>query len=318
VDADLFGLGWRTIFWVNLPVAAAALLLGRTVLPESTAEHRARLDLTGAALATVAVFLVLLPLVQGRGWGWPWWGWALLAAGAALFAAFLAHERRVVAAGGRPILDPALLRIRTFAAGLLVSILFFGAIGSFFLILSVYLQVGTGRSAWDTGLVILPYAVGSILTSGLGIALAARAGRLLLVSGSLLLAASQALLWVVVRGGAEPGYGMLALALLVGGLGIGLTAPILINVVLAGVPGRDAGAAGGVLTTVTQIGGAAGVAILGTLFFSRVAAAPADGPALLRYGDAFSAVLAGQVGCYVVAAALMLLLPQTTAAPGER
>lgn len=78
------------------------------------------------------------------------------------------------------------------AAGLLSSMLFFGAIGAFFLTLSLHLQTGTGRTAWQTGLVMLPYAIGSILTSGLGVALAAKAGRALLISGSLTLAASQA------------------------------------------------------------------------------------------------------------------------------
>jgi MFS family permease len=72
VDADLFGLGWRTIFWVNIPVALVGLALRARFLPESWAPGGARLDLSGAALAAAAAVLVLLPLVQGRGWGWPW------------------------------------------------------------------------------------------------------------------------------------------------------------------------------------------------------------------------------------------------------
>lgn len=71
VDADLGGLGWRTIFWINIPVALAALVLGARVLPESRAARRARLDVAGVFLSTVGVLLVLLPLVQGRDWGWP-------------------------------------------------------------------------------------------------------------------------------------------------------------------------------------------------------------------------------------------------------
>lgn len=72
------------------------------------------------------------------------------------------------------------------------------------------------------------------------------------------------------REGDDPGYWALALPLFVGGLGLGLAAPILVNVVLAGVPGRDAGAAGGVLSTVNQLGGAAGIAVLGTVFFAAL------------------------------------------------
>ena len=310
VDADLWGLGWRTIFWINIPVAAGALILGARVLPESTAPGRARLDVAGAVLSASGVVLVLLPLVQGRDWGWPWWGWVVLACGVVLLGAFLTYERDLGRRGGQPVLDPALLTIRSFAAGLAASVLFFGALAALFLVLSIYLQAGTGRSAWDTGLVILPYAIGSLITSGAGVALAAKAGRALLVTGALTMAASQALLWLLVRGGDVPGYWPLAAAMLLGGLGLGLGAPILVNVVLAGVPGRHAGAAGGVLSTVNQIGGAVGVAALGTVFFNALTP---SGDAATVYGHALAQVMPWQVAAYVLAAVVMLALPRTAA-----
>lgn len=316
VDANLFGLGWRTIFWVNVPFGLLALLVGIKVLPESTGTARAKLDVTGAVLTNTAVLLILLPLIQGRDWGWPWWGFALIAAGIGVLFAFVAFEKHVAARGGQPLLDPSLLRVRSFSAGLVAATLFFGAIAAFFLALSVYLQDGTGRSAWQTGLVILPYAFGSIITSGVGIALVAKAGRALCITGALILAISQAMLWWLVRDGQDPGYWMLALALFIGGLGLGLTAPILVNLILAGIPGKDAGAAGGVLTTATQIGGAAGIAVLGTVFFA--AADRGDSPDRIQvFSDALGAVLPWQVLLYLAAAALMLLLPRVAAAQPE-
>lgn len=313
-EADLFGLGWRTIFWVNIPIGVLGLILGARVIPESKAPGAARLDLLGAALISAAAVLVLLPLVQGREWGWPAWSFVLLALAVPTVILFGVHERRLQARGGQPILGPALLRVKAFSSGLAISLLFFGALGSFFLLLALYLQLGTGRTALDTGLVILPYAVGSILTSGLGVALAARAGRALLITGGLALAASQAWLLLVVRDGADPGYWTLAAPMFLGGLGLGLTAPILVNVVMAGVPGRDAGTAAGVLSTVTQIGNAASVAVLGTIFFTALtdtAAIPAAGPvALATYGNALTTILPWQIACYLAAAALMLLLPR--------
>lgn len=314
VDANLFGLGWRTIFWVNVPIAIVGLALGVKALPESTSENGARLDVLGAVLVSTAAVLILLPLVQGGDWGWPAWGYAMMALGAATAAAFLAWERRLVRSGGQPILDPSLLKVRAFSAGLAASALFFGAIGSFFFLLSLYLQLGTGRSAWQTGLVTLPYAIGSLVTSGVGVQLAPKAGRAVLVAGSLTLALSQAIMWWMVRDGADPGYWSLAVPLFVGGLGLGLAAPSLVNVILAGVPGRNAGAAGGVLTTINQIGNSTGVAILGTLFFTTLTAAASRPPAALRgYSDAFSSILPWQAGLYVIAAGLMLALPKKAA-----
>ncbi|WP_165781244.1 MFS transporter [Streptosporangium minutum] len=315
VEADLFGLGWRAIFWVNVPIAIIALIVGARFMPESRVPGDARLDLAGAVLAAAAVVLLLLPLMQGRDWGWPWWGFLILALSLPVTALFLIRQRRLVARGGQPILDPALLRVRAFAGGLSAALLFFGALGSFFLLLSLYLQLGTGRTAFETGLVILPYAVGSIITSGIGVQFAHRA---LLVSGALVLAMSQAALLLIVRGGADPSYWALAAPLFMGGLGLGLTAPSLVNVVLAGVPAKDAGAAGGVLTTVGQVGNAFGVAVLGVVFFTRLESSFTDGDgALAAYGDALTAILPWQVACYVAAAALMLLLPRRANASHE-
>ncbi|HEU4321889.1 MAG TPA: MFS transporter [Roseiflexaceae bacterium] len=310
VDADLFGLGWRAIFWVNVVIGAATLVAGFLVLPESRAPQQARLDLPGAALAATLSLLVLLPLIQSGAWGWPWWSFGLLALALPVAVLFVIWERRLLASGGQPLLDPALLGVRSFASGLLIALLFFGGIGAFFLLFSLYLQLGTGRSALDTGLIILPYAIGSLITSGVGVQFATRAGRALLISGALVMAASQALLLFVVHNGANPSFWALALPLFVGGLGIGLAAPVLVNVVLAGVPAKDAGAAAGVLTTMSQIGGAAGVALLGLLFFNALhGASTAAATPLAAYSTAFAATLPWQIGGYGLAAALMLLLP---------
>ncbi|MFE3454253.1 MFS transporter [Nonomuraea sp. NPDC059194] len=318
VEADLFGLGWRAIFWVNVPIALIGLALGARFMPESRAPGGARLDLPGAALAAAAAVLLLLPLMQGRDWGWPWWGFVILALSAPVTAVFLTRQRRLAARGGQPILDPALLRVRAFAGGLAASLLFFGALGSFFLVLSLYLQLGTGHTALETGLVILPYAIGSIITSGIGVQLAHRAGRALLVSGALILAVSQAVLLLIVGSDVEPSYWALAAPLLLGGLGLGLTAPSLINVVLAGVPARDAGAAGGVLTTITQIGNALGVAVLGLVFFTGLDGSLAEGATgPTAYGDALVATLPWQFACYIAAAAAMFLLPKHAPAPHQ-
>ncbi|GAA0954138.1 MFS transporter [Nonomuraea longicatena] len=294
------GWGWRSIFWVNVPIAIIGLIVGAKYMPESRVDERQRLDVPGALMSAAAVLLLMLPLVQGRDWGWPWWAFALMVLAVPLGWVFMGRERRLVAQGEQPIFDPGLLRVRAFTGGLAASLLFFGALGSYFLLLSLYLQLGTGRTAMETGLVILPYALASIVTSGIGVQFANRA---VIVSGSVLLAASQVILLLMIGDGGNPSYWALAVPLTIGGLGLGLTAPSLINVVLAGVPSENAGAAGGVLTTVTQLGNAVGVAILGAVFFSTLGAEN-------DYGAALESILPWQVLCYVAAAGLMFLLPK--------
>ncbi|MFD5271825.1 MFS transporter [Streptomyces sp. NPDC058335] len=313
VEADLFDLGWRTIFWINVPISILSLVVGARVLPESRSASTTRLDLVGALLAASGILLLLLPIIQTETWGWSAASYALLAAGIILLTIFLAYERSLASRGGEPVFDPALLRNRAFAIGLSASVLFFGGIGPFFLTLSVYVQLGTGRTAWETGLVILPYALGSIITSGVGVALAAKAGRALLITGSLTIAASQVVLLAVIRDGSDPEFWLLALGLFIGGLGLGLAAPILVNVVLAGIPGRNAGAAGGVLSTVNQIGGSIGIAVLGTIFFAAVTGSTTDAPGLADYGRALSIVLVVTAVLYLVAGLVMLALPKAAA-----
>lgn len=312
VSVDLFGLGWRSIFWINVPICLVAVVIGIRILPESRADRRTPFDLVGAFLAAASVLLLLLPVVQSASWGWGGLSVALVALGVVTLGTFVAYERRVARRGGGPVFDPALLRIRSFSVGLVASVLFFSGIGSLFLMLSVYLQQGADRTALETGLVMLPYAIGSMITSGVGVALGARAGRMLLVSGSLLVAVSFVLLSAVVGGAGDPGYWPLAGALFVGGLGLGLVVPILVSVILAGVPGRHAGAAGGVLSTVNQIGGAVGIATLSTAFFALERADGGSG--LTSFGPAFAAVLMTSAGIYLVAALVMLFLPKTTRA----
>lgn len=309
VDADLFGLGWRAIFWVNVPVGLVGIAIGLRTLPESRDAGAHGLDIPGAVLGTTAVVLLLYPLVQGRELDWPAWVFGLMAAAVPVLLAFIVRQRRLTAAGGSPLLDLSLFGDRRFVAGLGAALLFFGAIGAFFLVLVVYLQNGTGRSAFDTGLILVPYALGSLLTSGVSVKLAARAGRALLVGGALMLAAANGLLLFFLDASAgNPSYLQLAGPLLLGGLGLGLAAPPLTGVVLSAVNPRVAGAAAGLLNTVIQLGSATGVAVLGVVFFGALERTSPTAPAEL-FGGALVTTLPWQIGAYLLAAALMTLLP---------
>lgn len=163
IKADVLGLGWRACFLINLPVGLAALAAVPRALAESRAPRRPRLDNTGVALSTAAVVALVLPLIQGRSLGWPVWTWLCLAGSAVLFAVFVAHQRRLGATGGDPVLDTALFRERGFAAGALAQLVFWTGQGSFFLILALYLQAGRGLDALASGVVFL--AIGATTCS---------------------------------------------------------------------------------------------------------------------------------------------------------
>ena len=172
IEADLFGLEWRPIFLVNLPIGIAALAVAARFLVESKAPRALRLDPVGVALVTAGLLLLVYPLVQGRDLGWPLWTFLSMAAAVPVLVGFGAYERRKKALDGSPLVDLDLFRQRSFVPGLLVAGIFFMGIPAFFLIFSLWLQIGLGFSALHAGLTGAPFAVGSALASAASVRLA--------------------------------------------------------------------------------------------------------------------------------------------------
>jgi EmrB/QacA subfamily drug resistance transporter len=272
IDADLFGLSWRPMFLVNVPIGVAALAAAARYLDESRAPRALRLDPVGVAVVTAGLLLLVYPLVQGRDLGWPPWTFASMAAAVPVLAGFAAYERRKKATDGSPLVDMDLFRQRAFVAGLLVAGIFFMGIPAFFLTFSLWLQIGLGFTPLHAGLTGAPFAIGSALASAASVRLAPTLGRRILSLGALLLVAGMVtLIWTVDRyDGAVTSWQLLP-SLLVCGLGLGSVIAPLVNVVLAGIRAQDAGAASGVLSTTQQIGGAIGVAVIGVVFFGLLA-----------------------------------------------
>jgi EmrB/QacA subfamily drug resistance transporter len=268
IQGDLLGLDWRPIFLVNVPVGLTAMALAVRYLPESRAPRALRLDLVGVAIVTTGLLLLVYPLVQGRDLDWPLWTFVSMAAAVPVLAAFAAYERRKKAADGSPLVELDLFRERAFVVGLPVAAIFFMGVGAFFLTFTLYLQIGLGFTALHAGLTTIPFAVGSASASAASVRLAPRLGRRILSVGSLLLAAGMvAVIWTINRYGIQVHSWQLLPALLACGLGMGSVVAPLVNIVLAGIQGQNAGSASGVLTTVQQIGGAVGVAVIGVIFF---------------------------------------------------
>jgi EmrB/QacA subfamily drug resistance transporter len=303
-DADIFGWGWRSIFVVNVPVALAVLAAAAVLVPESRERAAKRPDLLGAAILVGALVAIVFPLLEGRRLGWPAWGWALLAGGVLAIVALGIVDARRRHGAVAPLLPTRLFRYPAFAAGVLVQLIFFGTMIGFVLTLTLWLQAGQGFSAMHAGLTTVAFSVGALLTAGVSISLAPRFGRYVLVAGAALMAAGTIGCDVAAHHvGEQVSSWALVPGLAVAGAGLGLLVVPLVNVVLAAVPTEEAGEASGVFSTAQQLGGALGVAILGTLFFD----------ALGDHGftGAFTHAAPFAAGGYVLCALLSLALPRT-------
>ena len=262
---------WRWIFLVNLPIGIAALAAAWFLLHESRAPRARRLDVIGVLIISAALGLLTYPLVEGRDQGWPAWSFIMLAASLPVFLLFGWYEHAKARRDGSPLVDLSMFRDRAFTAGTLLSAVFFSAIPAFFLIFSITLQIGLGYSALHAGLTTVPWAVGTSLSSALSVRLAPRLGRRILWIGLAVLIFGMGSIVLTMRArGVNLDGPELIPALFVSGLGMGCIIAPLINIILAGINLRDAGAASGVLTTTQQIGGAVGVAVVGVIFFGLI------------------------------------------------
>ncbi len=309
IAANVAGLGWRTIFWVNVPLGVAAYVLARRIVPESRAAAPGRLDLRGAALFTTALVAIVLPLLDGRQEGWPAWSWACLAVGLVLLVVFGAHLRVVAGRGGQPLLDPSLFAVPALRAGLACQVLFWCQQAASYLLLALYLQQGRGLSPIESGGVFALLAAGYLVTSLRAPAFTLRFGRRVLVAGALTAAAGNgALVLGVLAGSGTAPVALLFPGLFLLGAGQGLCVTPLTTTVLAHADASQAGAVSGALSTAQQVGNAIGVAVTGVIFYGLLG--HGDGyPAAYRWSLIEMAVLLAGVG------ALAFMIPATKARP---
>lgn len=268
-DLDIFGLGWRSIFYINVPIGLWALTASAMKLRESTAPNARRLDLWGASISAVGVFLLVLPLVIGREHGWPLWCFALLAASVPVLALFAWYEVRLTGKpGASPVAPASLFRERSFTFGLMSLLFFFTGIASFFFTLFLTLQVGFSYSPLSAGAVTFFFAFMIAVASARSSEVVKRIGTsVLLVGTALLVVAMVGVLLTVAYVGPDLHAYQLIPIFLVGGAGAGLFLAPCTSIILAGIKSGDVGAASGMLATIQQVGLALGIAVIGIIFF---------------------------------------------------
>ena len=309
IDANVAGLGWRAIFWVNVPIGLAALAAAWRLVPESRAANAGHLDLPGMALLAAGLVAIVLPLADGRQQGWPAWSWACLALGPLLLALFAVYLRQASRHGRQPLLDPAIFAVRSLRVGLTVQALFWCQQAASYLLLALFLQQGRGLGALESGAVFSVLAAGYLLTSLRAPALTVRFGRRVIAIGAVCGAVGDLLL---VLAAWHWGVGGPLVALFPGlfllGAGQGLCITPLTTTVLSHADARTAGSITGALSTAQQVGNAIGVAVSGVIFF-----------ALLSHGfpAAFGTSMAQMGALLLVVAALTMTLLHPAPATGK-
>ena len=297
VAADIGGFGWRLVFFINLPVALAAIVAAIPLLRETRPDRRPQLDLGGVALSAAALGALVLPLTEGREQGWPLWAFVLLLATPLLGEGFRRYELLLAARGGEPLVPmdafsaPGLLRG-------LGAILTLYAMAAFFLTFAIYTQAGLGLSALQSGLAILPVSIGFLVGSTGSPYFGRLAGRAAPSLGFFLSATGAISLAIVTSqapADAAPPFVSMTGALMLIGLGMGSSIPTMMRVVVERVDPRRAGLVGGLVNSMLQVSAAIAVATLGGLFYA-VLGQRTDAQSIAH---AFALTLVGVGTCHI-------------------
>ncbi|MFD7335198.1 MFS transporter [Streptomyces violascens] len=269
---NLFGLEWRPIFLINLPVGIAGLVLGIKFISESKAPKALKLDLVGMVLVTLGLLMLLYPLTRGRELGWPLWGYLSMAGSVLVFAGLIAYERMKARRDGSPLIELSLFKVKSFAAGIAVQATFGVGLGIFFLVWTLYMQIGLGWSALRAGLTGVPFSIAVSVAAGMSVQkLVPRFGRKVLQAGALTMVAGLLIyIWEADRYGMDIAPWQMALPLVVMGLGMGLIVAPLTDAVLSDVPKEHSGSASGLINTVQQMGNALGLGLVSVVFFGSI------------------------------------------------
>ena len=271
VTLNPYGLGWRTIFFVNGPIGVALVLATIWLMPSQGKQKRAQLDLVSVLVLFAGLTLLVGPLLFGHEFGWPQWSFVVMGVGAVLLATFPRLEQSVERRGGSPLIEPALLADSAFVRGLIATFCFFLSNISFYFLVTLFMQTAMGLSALDAGFVMVPLTMAFVIAArragGAQTTASARSSKLAPCRPW----GSRALpLWS--DGSTRLRCLQLMVPLTIFGYGQGLVMAQLFSTVLRSVAHSRAGSASGVLVTAQQVANAIGVAVVGAVYFGAQAA----------------------------------------------
>jgi MFS family permease len=271
VTLDLGGLGWRVVFFVNVPFGLFIIVAALRIMPSVPRRPGTRLDIPGAIVLFAGLLCLIGPLLFGHDVQWAPWVWLVMAAGVAIVAAFPRLERAVARRGGMPLIDLALLTDAAFMRGLCAAFFFFCANLSFYLVMTMFMQTALRIPPLYAGLVFVPLALTFVVASRHSAARARHRGTLVLIEGCAIQIAGLAALVLTIALLKVPSAWLLALVLTIFGYGQGLVMAPLSGAVLSTVKPSSAGSGSGMYGTTAQIANATGVAAIGAVFFTIAA-----------------------------------------------
>jgi EmrB/QacA subfamily drug resistance transporter len=254
------GVGWRAVFWVNVPVGVAAFVLTARFVPESRAPHPRRFDPVGQVLVIVALATLVYGIIEGptAGWGSPEIV-GCFAAAVASVAGLIVYERRRT----EPLIELRFFRSAPFSGATAIAVAAFAGFGGFLFLNTLYLQTVRGLSPLDAGLYTLPMAAATVVLSPLSGRLVGRVGsRPSLVAGGLGMTVGSAMLLGLSSSTSDA---WLLTAYVIFGAGFGVLNPPITNTAVSGMPAAQAGVAAALASTSRQVGASLGVALVGVL-----------------------------------------------------
>jgi EmrB/QacA subfamily drug resistance transporter len=265
-------LGWRSIFWINVPVGIAAILLAARFVPESKAEHPRRLDPVGQMLVLLTLASITYGIIEGPGRGWA--SPAIVGCfvlGAAALVALLRYEPR----REEPLLDPRFFRSAPFSGATVIAVCAFGALAGFLFLNTIYLQEVRGYTPLHAGLYTLPMALMTVIFAPVsGRLVGARGARLPLILAGSAMALS---MLPLTRLTADTSPVVLVASYVVFGFGFAMVNSPITNTAVSGMPRAQAGVAAAIASTSRQVGGSLGVAVIGAAVVSGVRGSTAGG-----------------------------------------
>jgi EmrB/QacA subfamily drug resistance transporter len=268
VTLDLAGLGWRVVFFVNVPFGLLIIFAALKIMPSMPRRAGTRLDVLGAIVLFIGLLCLIGPLLFGHDAHWAPRVWLTMAAGIAIMVGFPRLERAVARRGGMPLIDLSLLADAAFMRGLGAAFFFFFANLSFYLVMTLFMQKSLQIPPLQAGLVFVPLALTFVIASRISASRARHRGTLVLVEGCAIQVAGLAVLALTIASLTSPGAALLAPVLTVFGFGQGLVMAPLSGVVLSTVKPESAGSGSGLYGTTAQIANAAGIAAIGAVFFA--------------------------------------------------